>query len=108
MDRRIGERVDTQTGREGAMQFSLSGKKKRAESAAPEYPGERLSACFDPLPADERRRRCHELLEATDQFGSTGDEHMQSAETGKEVVTRVEDLPLFPGRWPALSEVHRV
>jgi hypothetical protein len=37
-----------------------------AEIRSPAYPGERLVACFNPLLADERRRKRGELIEATE------------------------------------------
>jgi len=37
-----------------------------AEITSPEYPGERLIACFNPLLADERRRKREDLLVATE------------------------------------------
>jgi hypothetical protein len=37
-----------------------------AEIRAPEFPGERLIACFNPLLAAERRRKREELLQATE------------------------------------------
>jgi transposase len=50
----------------GALQLSLFDKKNLAEIASPDYPGERLIACFNPLLADDRRRKRQELLEATE------------------------------------------
>lgn len=37
-----------------------------AEISSPDYPGERLVACFNSLLVDERRRKRQELLEATE------------------------------------------
>ncbi len=51
---------------EGALQLSLFDAKNLAEFTAPEYPGERLVACFNPLLADERQRKRTALLEATE------------------------------------------
>jgi transposase len=50
----------------GALQLSLFDQRNLAEIAAPEYPGERLVACFNPLLADERRRKREDLLAATE------------------------------------------
>lgn len=49
-----------------ALQLSLFDEKNLAEISSPDYPGERLMACYNPLLDDERRRKRRELLEATD------------------------------------------
>jgi hypothetical protein len=51
---------------QGALQLSLFDQKNLAEITAPEYPGERLIACFNPLLAAERQRKRTALLEATE------------------------------------------
>jgi len=48
------------------IQASLFDQQNLAEIASPDYPGERLVACFNPLLADERRRKRGELLAATE------------------------------------------
>lgn len=48
------------------IQMSLFDEQHLAEIASPDFPGERLVACFNPLLADERRRTRRELLEATE------------------------------------------
>ena len=50
----------------GALQLSLFDERHLAEILAPDYPGERLIACFNPLLAEERRRTRQELLAATE------------------------------------------
>ena len=50
----------------GAVQLSLFDERHLAEILAPDYPGERLIACFNPLLAAERRRTRQELLAATE------------------------------------------
>ena len=50
----------------GHLQLSLFDQKNLAEIRSPDYPGERLVACYNPLPADERGRKRSELLEASD------------------------------------------
>jgi len=50
----------------GALQLSLFDQRNLAEIAAPDYPGERLVACFNPLLAEERRRKREALLAATE------------------------------------------
>ena len=49
----------------GFLQMSLFDQKDLAEIHCPDYPSERLVACFNPLLAEERRRKRQELLEAT-------------------------------------------
>ncbi len=51
---------------EGALQLSLCDVKNLAEIRSPCSPDERLVACFDPLLAEERRRKRGELLAATE------------------------------------------
>jgi hypothetical protein len=50
----------------GALQLSLFDEVNLAEIESPDFPGERLVACFNLLLADERRRKRNELLEATE------------------------------------------
>jgi len=49
-----------------SLQLSLFDEQDLAEIRSPEYPGERLVACRNPLLAEERRRKRQELLEATE------------------------------------------
>lgn len=51
----------------GTIQLSLFDERDLAEVASPDYPGERLIACRNPLLADERARKRRELLAATEQ-----------------------------------------
>lgn len=51
---------------EGHLQPSLFDKRNLAEIRSPEFPGERLMACFNPQLADKRRRKRDDLLEATE------------------------------------------
>lgn len=50
----------------GTLQLSLFDEKNLAEITSPEYPGERLMACYNPLLGEERRRKRQELLAATE------------------------------------------
>ncbi len=50
----------------GDLQLSLFDKQNLAEIRSPEFPGERLVVCFNPLLCDERRRKRQDLLAATD------------------------------------------
>jgi transposase len=51
---------------EGALQLSLFDQQNLAEISSPEFPGERLVACHNPLLAEERARKRTELLQATE------------------------------------------
>jgi transposase len=50
----------------GALQLSLLDEKNLAEITSPDYPGERLVVCHNPLLEEERRRKRQALLEATE------------------------------------------
>ncbi len=50
----------------GALQLSLFDEQHLAEISSPEFPGERLIACHNPLLAEERQRKREELLRATE------------------------------------------
>jgi transposase len=51
---------------DGHLQRSLFDERNLAEIHAPAYPGERLIACYNPLLAEQRRRKREELLAATE------------------------------------------
>jgi hypothetical protein len=57
-------------------QLSLFDKRDLAEIAAPDYPGERLVACRNPMLANERARKRGELLDATEK---KADRHFRMA-----------------------------
>jgi len=50
----------------GVLQFSLFDSRDLAEITHPDFPGERLIACYNPLLAEERARKRPELLAATE------------------------------------------
>jgi transposase len=50
----------------GTLQLSLFDAQHLAEMTAPAFPGERLIACYNPLLAEERRRKREALLVATE------------------------------------------
>jgi hypothetical protein len=50
----------------GRLQFSLFDTRDMAEISSPDYPGERLVVCKNPLLAEERRRKRDELLALTE------------------------------------------
>jgi transposase len=51
---------------EGCLQLSLLEEKNLVEIQSPEYPGERLMVCYNPLLAEERKRKREDLLRATE------------------------------------------
>jgi transposase len=51
---------------EGALQLSLLDEKNLIEIQSAHYPGERLMVCYNPLLAEERKRKREELLQATE------------------------------------------
>jgi transposase len=51
----------------GALQLSLFDHQHLAEISSPDFPGERLLACYNPVLAQERSRKRQALLEATEQ-----------------------------------------
>ncbi|MFP3870737.1 MAG: IS1634 family transposase [Syntrophobacteria bacterium] len=51
---------------QGALQMSLFDERTLAEIHTPEFPAERLVACYNPLLAEERHRKREALLEATE------------------------------------------
>jgi len=55
-----------QLAEEGVLQLSLFDVQNLAEIQSPSFPDERLVACFNPLLAQERRRKRGELLAATE------------------------------------------
>jgi len=65
----------------GALQLSLLDVQNLVEITSPDYPGERLMVCHNPLLQEERGRKRKELLEATEK---------QLAKIGKEVTRRTK------------------
>ena len=51
---------------ERCLQLSLFDEKNLLEIQSPEYPGERLMACYNPLLAEERKRKREDLLQSTE------------------------------------------
>lgn len=51
---------------QNTLQLSLFDQRNLAEIQSPDYPGERLVACFNPILAEERRRKRQDLLAATE------------------------------------------
>jgi transposase len=53
---------------QGQVQRSLFDEANLAEITSPDFPGERLIVCYNPLLAQERQRKRQELLDATEQL----------------------------------------
>ena len=51
---------------QGAIQMSLFDETNLAEIASPDYPGERLVVCYNPLLADERGHKREDLLQSSE------------------------------------------
>jgi hypothetical protein len=51
---------------DGPLQLSLFDEQDLAEITSPDYPGERLIACRNPVLAEERARRREDLPRATE------------------------------------------
>jgi transposase/ribosomal protein L35 len=77
----------------GSLQLSLLDEKNLAEITSPDYPGERLVVCHNPLLEEERRRKRQALLEATAKsltkiakdVGRRKNKPLQAAEIGLKV-----------------------
>ena len=52
----------------GPLQLSLSGQQDLAEITSPDFPGERLVACRNPVLAADRARKREDLLQATEKL----------------------------------------
>jgi hypothetical protein len=52
----------------GPLQLSLSGEQDLAEITSPDFPGERLVACRNPVLAADRARKREDLLQATEKL----------------------------------------
>ena len=60
---------------QGTLQLSLLDQQNLVEMQAPDYPGERLLVCYNPLMAERRRGKREELLAATEKrLGRIGKE----------------------------------
>jgi len=77
----------------GALQLSLLDEKNLAEITSPDYPGERLVVCHNPLLEEERTRKRQALLEATEksltkiakEVGRRKNKPLKAAEIGLKV-----------------------
>src|SRR5215469_16821212 len=53
---------------DGPLQLSLLDEQDLAEITSPDFPGERLVACRNPVLAEERARKREDLLQATEKL----------------------------------------
>jgi hypothetical protein len=81
---------------EQALQLSLFDERDLAEITHPDYPGERLIACYNPLLAEERKRKRRELLAATgkklDQIAAATQRPKQPLRGEQKIALRVGKL----------------
>ena len=78
---------------EGSLQLSLLDEKNLVEIQSPEYPGERLMVCYNPLLAEERRAKRAELLAATEKalarIGKEAERRTKKPMTATEIALKV-------------------
>ena len=79
----------------GALQLSLFDQQNLVEIHSALYPGERLVACFNPLLAEERKRKREELLQATE---TELEAISQQVARRKKKILRKEEIALKVGR----------
>jgi hypothetical protein len=63
-----GPAIRTLMGDDGPLQLSLFDQQDLAEITSPDFPGERLVACRNPVLAEERARKREDLLQATEKL----------------------------------------
>lgn len=80
----------------GPLDRSLFDEVNLAEIAAPDYPGERLIACYNPLLADQRQRKRRELLAKTEEKLTALSQEV--ARRTKKPLTQTE-IALKAGAW---------
>lgn len=77
----------------GALQLSLLDEKNLVEIQSPSYPGERLMVCYNPLLAEERKRKREQLLAATEKalsrIGQQVQRRTQKPLTATEIALKV-------------------
>jgi transposase len=79
----------------GALDMSLFDDRDLAEILSPDYPGERLIVCRNPLLAAERARKRRELLEATEK---ELDKVVQATQRAKRALRGKDNIGLRVGR----------
>jgi transposase len=80
----------------GPLERSLFDEVNLAEIAAPDYPGERLVACYNPLLAEQRQRKRQELLAKTEEKLTALTQEV--ARRTKKPLTQIE-IALKAGAW---------
>jgi len=88
----------------GAIQMSLFDEQDLAEVNHPDYPGERLIVCRNPLLAAERARKRNELIEAAEKKLS---EMEAATQRQRQPVRGVEKISYLVGRALATSKVEK-
>jgi transposase len=88
----------------GTIQMSLFDDQDLAEVTHPDYPGERLIVCRNPLLAAERARKRNELIEAAEKKLS---EIQAATERKRQPVRGVEKISYLVGRALATSKVEK-
>ncbi|HEX8797719.1 MAG TPA: IS1634 family transposase, partial [Terriglobales bacterium] len=77
----------------GALQLSLLDEKNLVEIQSSSYPGERLMVCYNPLLAEERKRKREQLLAATEKalsrIGKEVERRTQKPLTATEIALKV-------------------
>jgi transposase len=78
---------------EGSLQLSLLDEKNLVEIQSPEYPGERLMVCYNPLLAEERKGKREEMLTATEKalarIGNEVERRTKKLMTATEIALKV-------------------
>jgi transposase len=88
----------------GTIQMSLFDEQELAEVSHPDYPGERLIVCRNPLLAAERARKRNELIEAAEKKLL---EIQAATERQRSPVRGVEKISYLVGRALAASKVEK-
>jgi transposase len=88
----------------GAIQMSLFDEQDLAEVTHPDYPGERLIVCRNPLLAAERARKRKELIEAAEK---KLDEIRAATQRKRQPVRGIEKIAYLVGRTLAASKVEK-
>jgi hypothetical protein len=90
----------------GAIQLSLFDQRDLAEITAPDYPGERLVVCRNPLLAEERTRKRGELLDATEKKLAAIVERVRRTKRplrGKDKIALAVGRVIDHYKWPSTS-----
>lgn len=91
---------------DGPLQLSLFDQRDMAEITSPDYPGERLIVCRNPLLAAERGRKRTELLAATERGLTRIADQVQAADPAGAAPPRSASWSApcsTSARWPGIS-----